>query len=130
MPFRCVVVTPEMQVLDAEVRQVILPAHDGLLGVLPGRAPILVKLGLGPLTVDTLDGKRSIYFVDGGVAQMKGETLTLATTEAVPSAELDADAARAELAEATAQRANGQVPADVRERSVRRAQAKLSLAGK
>ena len=130
MPFRCVVVTPEMQVLDAEAKQVILPAHDGLLGVLPGRAPILVKLGLGPLTVDTIDGKRSIYFVDGGVAQMKGDTLTLATTEAVPSAELDVAAARAELAEATAQRANGQIPADVRERSVRRAEAKLALAAK
>ena len=98
--------------------------------MLPGRAPILVKLGLGPLTVDSVDGRRQVYFVDGGVAQMKGDTLTLATTEATPSVELDVDAARAELAEATAQRANGQIPADVRERSVRRAQAKLSLAAK
>ena len=130
MPFRCLVVTPEMQVLDAQATQVILPAHDGLLGILPGRAPILVKLGLGPLTVDAVDGKRTVYFIDGGVAQMKGDTLTLATTEATASAELDADAARAELAEATANRAKEQVPPDVRERSVRRAQAKLALAGK
>ena len=129
MAFRCVVVTPEMQVLDSEAKQAILPAHDGLLGILTGRAPLLVKLGLGPLTVDAADGGRKVYFVDGGVAQMKGDVLTIATTEATPSEDLTADAARAELAEATAQRANLNVPADVRERSVRRAQAKLAMAG-
>ncbi|HEX8325618.1 MAG TPA: F0F1 ATP synthase subunit epsilon [Tepidisphaeraceae bacterium] len=130
MAFRCVVVTPEMQVLDADATQAILPAHDGLLGVLTGRAPLLVKLGLGPLTVDGVDGKRQVYFIDGGVAQVKDDVLTIATTEATPSQELDADQARAELAEATAQRANASLPADLRERSVRRAQAKLAMAVK
>ena len=54
MSFQCVVVTPEQQVVDAEVKQVIVPAHDGLLGILTNRSPVLVKLGLGALTIDTV----------------------------------------------------------------------------
>ena len=48
MAFQCVIVTPEQQALDESVTQAILPAHDGLIGILTDRAPLLVKLGLGP----------------------------------------------------------------------------------
>jgi F-type H+-transporting ATPase subunit epsilon len=82
MAFRCVIVTPESQVLDQSVTQVILPAHDGQLGVLTDRAPILVKLGRGDLLVDVEGGRRQAYVVKGGVAQMKDNVLTVATTEA------------------------------------------------
>ena len=47
MSFQCTVVTPEQQVLDETVTQAILPAHDGQMGILTGRAPLLVKLGVG-----------------------------------------------------------------------------------
>jgi len=126
MSFRCVVVTPEEQLADLTVRQAVIPAHDGLMGILTDRAPILVKLGLGALTLD-LDGGRQVYFIDGGVAQMKDNVLTIATTEATPAAKLTAQEAEAELARATAERANASIPADVRERSVRRARAKLAM---
>jgi F-type H+-transporting ATPase subunit epsilon len=79
---RCEVVTPESQVLSTDAKQVIVPAHDGLIGFLPGRAPILLKLGKGVLTVDGADGKRLTYAISGGVAQMKDDVLTIATTEA------------------------------------------------
>ncbi|HZN63884.1 MAG TPA: ATP synthase F1 subunit epsilon, partial [Tepidisphaeraceae bacterium] len=102
MSFRCVVVTPEAQVLDESVSQAILPAHDGLVGVLTGRAPLLVKLGLGPLRVDLVGGQRQYFYVEGGVAQMKDNRLTVLTNEATPADEIDAEAARAEYAEAAA----------------------------
>lgn len=129
MSFRCVVVTPEEQLADVTVRQAIVPAHDGLLGILTDRAPLLVKLGLGALTLDA-DGGRETYFIDGGVAQMKENVLTIATTEATPAGKLTAKEAEAELAKATAEKANAAIPADVRERSVRRAQTKLAMAKK
>ena len=47
MSFQCTVVTPEEQAFDAQVTQAILPAHDGLVGILTDRAPLLVKLGTG-----------------------------------------------------------------------------------
>ena len=40
MSFQCTVVTPEQQILDETVTQVILPAHDGQMGILTGRAPL------------------------------------------------------------------------------------------
>src|SRR4051812_21079187 len=98
MSFKCVVVTPETQLLDETVTQVILPAWDGLIGIETNRAPLLVKLGVGPLRVD-LPGKSSQYYlIEGGVAQMKDNLLTVLTQKAMPASEIDATTARAELA--------------------------------
>ena len=127
MSFRCVVVTPEAQVLDESVSQAILPAHDGLVGVLTGRAPLLVKLGLGPLRVDLTGGQRQYFYVEGGVAQMKDNRLTVLTNEATPADEIDAEAARAEYAEASARRVTDEHAAEDRERQMARARAKQQL---
>lgn len=127
MAFRCVIVTPEAQVLDESLTQAILPAHDGLLGVLTGRAPLLVKLGVGPLRVDLAGGQRQYFFVEGGVAQVKDDRLTILTDEATPADEIDAEAARAEYAEAVARRVTDAHAAEDRERQMARARAKQQV---
>ncbi|MGF1633962.1 MAG: ATP synthase F1 subunit epsilon [Phycisphaerae bacterium] len=124
MSFRCVVVTPESQLLDQTVEQVILPAHDGLVGIQTSRAPLLVKLGTGTMAVDAA-GRRQRYYIDGGVAQMKDNVLTLVTENAVPAAEIDREAARAELAEAEASKITPENDFDLRAARIKRAQAKL-----
>ena len=43
------VVTRERKIVDTEVDEVILPASDGELGVLPGHTPLLATLRIGPL---------------------------------------------------------------------------------
>jgi F-type H+-transporting ATPase subunit epsilon len=87
MAFQCVVVTPEQQALDVSARQAIVPAHDGLMGVLSGRAPLVVKLGAGPLRIDKADGTSVWFFVSGGVAQVKDNRLTVLAREARPMEE-------------------------------------------
>jgi F-type H+-transporting ATPase subunit epsilon len=114
MSFHCVVVTPEQQAADETVSQVILPAHDGEIGILTDRAPLLVKLGIGVLRMDLTGGQRREFFVDGGVAQMKDNRLTVLTNEATPPSEIDAETARAEYNEAAAR-----VPTDARTREDR-----------
>src|SRR5688572_15912486 len=114
MPFQCTVVTPEQQVFDQTVTQAILPAHDGQIGILTDRAPVLMKLGLGTLRLDVQGGKSQEFFVDGGIAQMLDNRLTVLTQEATPAAEIDVEAARAEYAEAEAR-----VPTDDRTREDR-----------
>src|SRR5688572_30534596 len=104
MSFQCVIVTPEQQALDQTVTQVILPAHDGLIGIRTDRAPLLVKLGLGPLRIDFASGPTQHFFVEGGVAQMKDNKLTILTNQAVPASEIDAETARAEYNEGLARR--------------------------
>ena len=128
MSFRCVIVTPEQQVLDESLSQAILPAHDGLVGVLTGRAPLLVKLGQGPLRVDVVGGGTQHFYVEGGIAQMKDNRLTILTNEATPATEIDAEAARAEYAEAVARKITEQHTYEDRERQLARARAKQQLA--
>jgi F-type H+-transporting ATPase subunit epsilon len=128
MSFQCTVVTPEQQVLDETVTQAIVPAHDGQLGILTNRAPILVKLGAGALRVDIPGGQSRSYFIDGGIAQMKGNKLTILTDEATPAAEIDAETARAEYAEALARIPTDDKTKKDRDRAMRRARAKQLLA--
>jgi len=100
--FRCQLVTPNAKLLDDEVTYANVPAHDGLFGVLPGRAPLLAQLGLGELTVRFPDGagkggERS-YVIDGGFVKMAGDTLMVLAELAYPAEELTESDAKAELA--------------------------------
>jgi len=130
MAFQCTVVTPEQQAFDASITQAILPAHDGLLGILTDRAPLLVRLGTGPLRLDMAGAKSQFYFVDGGVAQMKDNRLTIVTGEAIASDNIDYEAAKAEYAEATATKTTDEKSAKAREHRLERARAKQAMAGK
>ena len=82
MSFQCTVVTPEQQAFDAPVTQAILPAHDGLMGILTHRAPLLVKLGKGELRLDLPGGGSTRFKLDGGIAQMLDNKLTILTEKA------------------------------------------------
>jgi F-type H+-transporting ATPase subunit epsilon len=79
MAFSCVLVTPEQQLLDESLTQAIIPAADGLLGILSNRAPLLAKLGKGPLKLDLASGQTRRFQIDGGIAQMKDNKLTILT---------------------------------------------------
>ena len=81
MAFHCDIVTPDREVFQESVTGVILPAHDGQVGILTGRAPMLVKLGSGTLTAHTTGGDRT-FNISGGVAQMKDNKLTVLTEKA------------------------------------------------
>jgi F-type H+-transporting ATPase subunit epsilon len=128
MSFQCTVVTPEQKVLDETVTQVILPTHDGQLGILTNRAPILVRLGAGTLRVDVQGGPARRFFVAGGIAQMVGNKLTVLTDEAAPAGEINAEAARAELAEATARVPTDEKSKQERRRTMQKARAKVAAA--
>src|SRR5256885_12439809 len=130
MAFQCTVVTPEQQAFDASITQAILPAHDGLMGILTDRAPLLVRLGAGPLRLDQAGGRSQYYFVDGGVAQMKDNKLTIVTGEAIASERIDYEAACAEYAEAAAAKPTDEASIKDREHRLQQARAKQAMAGK
>jgi F-type H+-transporting ATPase subunit epsilon len=129
MSFQCTVVTPEQQALDESAEQVVLPAHDGQVGILTGRAPLLVKLGVGPLRVDLAGGGRRVFLVDGGVAQMRDDKLTVLTTIATPADHIDVSAARADLAKAEAEHPTDPAGQADRRRRMDRAKAAEAVAG-
>ncbi len=94
----CVVVTPENAVLDEQVDSVTLPMEDGALGVLPGRAPLIGRLGYGELRLRT--GKRVQHFyVDGGFVQVARNTVTVLTEMALRPDQIKVQEVREALAE-------------------------------
>jgi F-type H+-transporting ATPase subunit epsilon len=123
---QCVVVTPERAVLDERVDTVVLPLYDGELGVLPGRAPLIGRLGYGELRT-TRGGRTERYFVDGGFAQVRADVVTVLTPRAVRAAELSVAKASESLEAALAP---GKTPEeqDRQLRAQERARAQLRLA--
>ena len=99
--FHCSVVTPERVVLECEARFVAFPAHDGEVGVLPNRAPLVCKMGIGVLRVQAGDTTH-VLFVDGGFAQMLNNRLTILTEQARRMEELNAAGAQRSLTDALA----------------------------
>jgi F-type H+-transporting ATPase subunit epsilon len=89
---QCVVVTPERAVLDEPVDFVALPLYDGELGVLPGRAPLIGRLGPGELRLRRGDATRR-FFVDGGFAQVRNNIVTVLTPRAVRGEDINTQAA-------------------------------------
>lgn len=126
--FRCSVVTPEAPILDTEVTQAVFPAWDGQIGILAHRAPLLAKLGHGELRLDLADGGTRRFFVSGGFAQMKGDSLSILSDEALAAEEIDRATAEAALREAQALRAENPQAAARRDRDLNRARAMLAVA--
>src|SRR2546428_2586147 len=98
---QCVVVTPERAVLDEPVDFVALPMYDGELGVLPGRAALIGRLGPGELrTRRGADTAR--FFVDGGFAQIHNNIVTVLTPRAMKAEEINPNTAEQALETAKA----------------------------
>jgi F-type H+-transporting ATPase subunit epsilon len=93
--FQCAVVTPERAVLECDAKFVSLPAWDGEVGILRNRAPLVCRLGIGELRVETPSEKHTM-FLDGGFAEMAENRLTILTSavrlpEELSQEEIDAN---------------------------------------
>ena len=95
---QCTVVTPERSILDEPAESVIVPAHDGEIGILPGHARLLAKLGVGVLRVKTSGGTKQM-FVEGGFVQVADNRVTVLTDTAMPVSDVDPSAAEEKVAE-------------------------------
>lgn len=124
---RLVLVTPETTLLDEPVRALQFPLFDGQMGVLPGRAPVVGRLGVGELKIDQIAGGTQRFFVDGGFVQIKGSVVSLLTHRAIPVEQIDADQASAELAEALGQVPTSDTAIEAKHQAVERARRMIAL---
>jgi len=123
----CGVITPERVYLDCDARFVAFPIHDGELGALRNRAPLVCKLGIGPVRVDA-EGETHHLFIDGGFAQIVENRLTILTEQARAVKDIDASACRQKLVEARAMPTTSDAEFTARQKAVRRAQVQIHLA--
>lgn len=124
---RLVVVTPETTLLDVPVKSIQFPLFDGQMGVLPGRAPAVGRLGAGELKFEGADGATKLYFVDGGFVQIKGSIVTLLTDRAMPLEQVNATAAQAELEAAMQSHPKDDAGFALKQKSIDRARKMINL---
>ncbi|MDB5305879.1 MAG: synthase subunit epsilon [Gemmataceae bacterium] len=98
---RCVIVTPERAFADAIAEMVILPMFDGELGVLPGRAPLIGRLGAGELRLKT-GPETTRYYVEPGFVQVRGNVVTVLTARALKAEDVTGAGAEKAAADAEA----------------------------
>jgi F-type H+-transporting ATPase subunit epsilon len=96
-----VIVTPERALLDEPVDFVALPMYDGEVGILPGRAPLIGRLGYGELRIRQRNVTQR-FFIDGGFVQVKANVVSVLTPRALRAEEIDPAAAQRALEEAQA----------------------------
>jgi F-type H+-transporting ATPase subunit epsilon len=125
---QCVVVTPERVVIDERVDFVALPMFDGELGVLPGRAPLIGRLGPGELRV-RIGERVQRFYVEGGFAQVRGDVVTVLTARAMKAEAIDTAAATAALEAARGPATTPQAQA-AQVKAQQRARAQLRLAAR
>jgi F-type H+-transporting ATPase subunit epsilon len=140
--FRCKLVTPTAGLIDDKCVYASVPMFDGLLGVMPGRAPTLMKLGMGELRLDFADdakmqgtgskgGSRS-FLIDGGFIKMANEELTILAEKAWATETLTKADAEAEARALQGAKPKDNTPAATEDLMHARALAakKLEMAGK
>jgi F-type H+-transporting ATPase subunit epsilon len=128
-PLQLVVVTPEATVLEAAVDFAVIPLFDGEIGFMPGRAPMIGRLGYGELRF-TSGGKSTRFYVDGGFVQVADNVVSVLTNRAMPAADIDRKAAEEQLASARGRQANSEELLEIRDRLERQARAQIRLAGR
>src|SRR6516225_12273148 len=98
-----IVVTPERQLLRETVVEVEIPGLDGELGILPGHAPLITELGIGPLSYKTSTSSQPVVIaVLQGFAEVLPDRVTVLAETAERAEEIDL--ARAEAAKARAEK--------------------------
>lgn len=89
------VVTRERKIIDVEVDEVVLPARDGEIGVLPGHTPLLTTLKIGQLRYRAV-GKVERLVLSWGFAEVLPDRVIVMAERGVLAAEIDPAAAEAE----------------------------------
>ena len=123
---RCTIIIPEGQVYDGEADFVVVPAHDGEMGFLRNRAPLVCQLGVGSLRTRTGEAEES-WFVDGGFAEVLDNHVVVLTQEALRPEEIDRDEAHALLDAAQRMQAIDDAGARRKDRAMTRARARLRM---
>jgi F-type H+-transporting ATPase subunit epsilon len=87
MPLNVEVVTPEREVEICDDATFVL-AHgiEGDIGVMPGMAPMLIALGVGPMKIERPSGDANIL-LDGGFLQVKDNRVIVLAEYAILPAE-------------------------------------------
>jgi F-type H+-transporting ATPase subunit epsilon len=122
----CIVVTPEKTELDVKASSVVIPLFDGEIGILPGRAPMIGRLGYGLMTVKS-GATTTQHYVDGGFVQVTREAIYVLTDRLLNPSKIDGNQAKADLENANAMKGVTAEAFAAKEKALSQARAKIRL---
>lgn len=93
------IVTPERQLVSADVTSVRIPGMEGDMTIMENHAPMVSTLRPGIVIVEG-GGEDGEYIVTGGFIEVSEKGASLLAERAVPRAEADAEMLEGVLAEA------------------------------
>jgi F-type H+-transporting ATPase subunit epsilon len=94
-----IVVSRDRKVLEAEADEVVLPATDGEIGILPGHTPLLTTLRIGEMRYRSGSTVTRLVLL-WGLAEVLPDRVTVLADTAVLASEIDPGAAEQEKAAA------------------------------
>jgi F-type H+-transporting ATPase subunit epsilon len=121
----CSVVTPERGLVEEPADFVALPLYDGEIGILPGRAPLVGRLGFGELRIKR-GGVTKHFFVDGGFVQVRDNVVSVLTSRANKAEEINVTDTERKLQELIA--GEGDLSPEERLKAQDRARVQLRIA--
>ena len=78
---RVSVISAERSVFDGDASAVVVPAYDGLVGILPRHAPFMTLLGKGVVTIRRAGGTQKVE-VSGGFLQVAKDVVRIVARSA------------------------------------------------
>ena len=94
MSIKVELITPERLAFSEEVDSVVAPASDGEVGILPGHAPLLTKLGIGELRLRKGSDVKHVAITGGFMEVQHGSKVSVFAETAEFTEEIDVERAR------------------------------------
>ena len=94
-------VTPARIMAQQAVEMVVAPGVEGLFGVLPRHAPLLADLARGVVELHQNGKVTDRYMIDGGLADVSGESVTILAERAIHLGSADASQLKSQVADAS-----------------------------
>jgi F-type H+-transporting ATPase subunit epsilon len=98
--FQLSVAAPDRTIFEGEVQSVVVPAHEGSLGVLSNHEPMITALKTGLLEYVDLDDQRHFIAVTGGFLEVSSNQAIILADSAEIASEIDLAQAEHDLEEA------------------------------
>ncbi len=123
------VATPEKLVVRNDATEAQIPGSEGMLGILPGHAPLISEIEAGELTY-TMDGKRHVLAIAKGWVEVTGNKVRVLVDSCEAPDQIDMARAETALKRANERLLSPKQDLDLARalNAAKRAQARLAVA--
>lgn len=83
------IVSAEREIFSGEAQMVFAPALLGEVGIAPGHAAMLTRMGPGEVRVQLPNGEQQAFYVSGGMLEVQPKMVTVLSDTAIRAHDLD-----------------------------------------